>query len=171
MGKWKGLNEGCKCLGNRVTKGRCRRRNSLVIYIGCEDMPAIPSKYYEKFDNKKFCVKRSTETYRYLLLNKQVINNNETCPEGYKCCGIIDTLNRKKKKIRMIIKKVMMMIIMKMKDKAVTMKKIVKIIVKIVIKILRKTKKKMIQNRKIKKKIMKKKRKKEKKRKKLKISL
>ena len=98
LGKWKGLNEGCKCLGHRVTKGRCRRRNSLnslVVYVGCEDMPAIPSKYYEKFDNKKFCVKRSTETYRYLLLNKQVINNNETCPEGYKCCGIIDTLNRK----------------------------------------------------------------------------
>ena len=28
-------------------------------------------------------------------LNNQIIGNNQSCQEGYKCCGIIDTLGRK----------------------------------------------------------------------------
>ena len=44
---------------------------------------------------KNICVKRTKEKYRDFLLNKQIIENNDNCPEGYKCCGIVDKLNRK----------------------------------------------------------------------------
>ena len=61
----------------------------------CRDITEIPSKYYEKFDFKNIFVKRTKERYRDFLFNKQIIENNKECPEGYKCCGIVDTLNRK----------------------------------------------------------------------------
>jgi len=92
LGKWKGLKAGCMCPFTGLRRGRCitkRERRS------CRDIPEVPSKYYEKFNFKKICVKRTKETYRDFLLNKQIIENNKKCPEVYKCCGIVDTLNRK----------------------------------------------------------------------------
>jgi len=93
LGKWKGLKAGCMCPITGLQKGKCTRKQKSRYY--CKDIPEVPSKYYEKFDFKKICVKRTKETYRDFLLNKQIIEYNKKCPEGYKCCGIVDTLNRK----------------------------------------------------------------------------
>ena len=93
LGKWKGLKAGCMCLVTGLKKGKCtyKQKNKFL----CRDIPEVSSKYYEKFDSKKICVKRTKETYKDFLINKQIIENNEKCQKGYKCCGIIDTLNRK----------------------------------------------------------------------------
>ena len=75
-----------------LNKGKCTKDQRKFF---CRDIPEVPSKYYERFDFKNICVKRTKERYRDFLLNKQIIENNKKCPEGYKCCGIVDTLNRK----------------------------------------------------------------------------
>ena len=41
----------------------------------------------------KFCYNKEN-TYKDLLYNDQIINENETCKNGFKSCGIIDTLNQ-----------------------------------------------------------------------------
>ena len=93
LGKWKGLKEACECpiIGTRFQK--CTYKQKLFAF--CEDKPEVQPEYYYKFDTKKICVKRTKQTYKEFLLNKQIIGNNERCKEGYKCCGIVDTLNRK----------------------------------------------------------------------------
>ena len=90
LGKWKGLKAGCRCPIVGIREGKCKKNE-----IFCKDIPAVPAKYYQKFDSNKICVKRTKETYKEYLLNKQIIEKNETCLQGYKCCGVIDTLNRK----------------------------------------------------------------------------
>ena len=91
LGKWKGLKAGCMCPITGLHKGKCSKNRQSF----CKDIPEVPSKYYERFDFKNICIKRTKERYRDFLLNKQIIENNKKCPEGYKCCGIVDTLNRK----------------------------------------------------------------------------
>ena len=92
LGKWKGLKAGCMCPIVGLHKGKCTKDERKFF---CRDIPEVPSKYYERFDFKNICIKRTKERYRDFLLNKQIIENNKKCPEGYKCCGIVDTLNRK----------------------------------------------------------------------------
>ena len=92
LGKWKGLKAGCMCPITGLNKGKCTKDQRKFF---CRDIPEVPSKYYERFDFKNICIKRTKERYRDFLLNKQIIENNKKCPEGYKCCGIVDTLNRK----------------------------------------------------------------------------
>ena len=92
LGKWKGLKAGCMCPITGLNKGKCTKEQRKFF---CRDIPEVPSKYYERFDFKNICIKRTKERYRDFLLNKQIIENNKKCPEGYKCCGIVDTLNRK----------------------------------------------------------------------------
>jgi len=92
LGKWKGLKAGCMCPIVGLHKGKCTEDQRKFF---CRDIPEVPSKYYERFDFKNICIKRTKERYRDFLLNKQIIENNDNCPEGYKCCGIVDTLNRK----------------------------------------------------------------------------
>ena len=93
LGKWKGLKAGCSCPLKGLTVGKCTLKQKHTYF--CRDKPEVPAKYYTKFDSKKICVKRTKETYKDFLLKKQIIEKNEKCQEGYKCCGIIDTLNRK----------------------------------------------------------------------------
>ena len=93
LGKWQGIKAGCFCPIIGFQKGKCTRRQKNKFY--CRDIPEVPSKYYENFGSQKICVKRTKETYKDFLLKKQIIENNEKCPEGYKCCGIVDTLNRR----------------------------------------------------------------------------
>ena len=93
LGKWKGLKAGCSCPLKGLTVGKCTLKQKHTYF--CRDKPEVPAKYYTKFDSKKICVKRTKETYKDFLLKKQIIENNEKCQEGYKCCGIIDTLNRR----------------------------------------------------------------------------
>ena len=80
----------CPIVG--LHKGKCTKDERKFF---CRDIPEVPSKYYERFDFKNICIKRTKERYRDFLLNKQIIENNKKCPEGYKCCGIVDSLNRK----------------------------------------------------------------------------
>ena len=93
LGKWKGLKAGCMCPIKGLRKGKCTYKEKYKFL--CRDIPEVSSKYYEKFNSKKICIKRTKETYKDFLINKQIIKNNEKCQDGYKCCGIIDTLNRK----------------------------------------------------------------------------
>ena len=93
FGKWKGLKPGCKCLITGINKGKCSREQRKFSF--CKDIPSVPSKYFQRINSKKICVKRTKQTYKELLLNNQIIENNEKCKEGFKCCGIVDTLNRR----------------------------------------------------------------------------
>ena len=47
----------------------------------------------EIINGYKYCY-RNYPTYRDLLYNGQIIKGNEKCPDNYKSCGIIDTLNQ-----------------------------------------------------------------------------
>ena len=63
--KWKGLKAGCKCPITGLYKGKCTKNQRQSF---CKDVPEVPSKYYEKFDFKNICIKRTKERYRDFLL-------------------------------------------------------------------------------------------------------
>ena len=61
LGKWKGLKAGCKCPITGLHKNKCTKNQR---HSFCKDVPEIPSKYYDQFDFKNICVKRTKERYR-----------------------------------------------------------------------------------------------------------
>jgi hypothetical protein len=67
-------------------EGKNRKRHSKTIIKGKSEINKINGRY--------FCYRRGM-TYKQLLYNDQIIKKNETCKDGYKNCGIIDTLEQK----------------------------------------------------------------------------
>ena len=49
----------------------------------------------KKLYEKSFCVIRKGKTYKELIQENQIKNKNDSCPDNYISCGIIDTLDRK----------------------------------------------------------------------------
>jgi len=49
----------------------------------------------KKLYEKSFCVIRKGKTYKELIQENQIKNKNDSCPDNYIFCGIIDTLDRK----------------------------------------------------------------------------
>lgn len=64
----------------------------LEIWDGTKD---IPAKNFTIINGNKICLKRKKETFKHFLNLKQIIPKDDNCPNDYKSCGIIDTLNRK----------------------------------------------------------------------------
>ena len=88
LGTWFGSINKCKCY-ERILNTECKPENS-----GCYNISGDP-KNYTKYDGKEFCVERKGKTYKELIKANQIKNKSEPCPEYYKSCGIIDTLERK----------------------------------------------------------------------------
>lgn len=65
--------------------GKKRKRRSKTVIKGKSDINKINGRY--------FCYRRGM-TYKELLYNGQIIKKNENCKDGYKNCGIIDTLEQ-----------------------------------------------------------------------------
>ena len=61
----------------------------------CKTIFAVEPKTYTIFNSKFFCAKTSKLQYKDLLNTNQVKSKNEKCPDNYKSCGKIDTLERK----------------------------------------------------------------------------
>ena len=91
LDRWDGLKKGCRC-SDRISSSSCSKSSRRR---GCVDVQETKPEYYKIFNSKKICVRKSQKTYIELLLNKDIIDNNSECPSDYKCCGIIDTLNRR----------------------------------------------------------------------------
>jgi hypothetical protein len=65
--------------------GSKRKRHSETIIKGKSEI--------NKINGRFFCYRKGM-TYKQLLYNNQIIKKNETCKDGYKNCGIIDTLEQ-----------------------------------------------------------------------------
>ena len=62
-----------------------RHHSTEIVIVGKSEINKINGRY--------FCYKKGM-TYKQLLYNNQIIKKNETCKDGYKNCGIIDTLEQ-----------------------------------------------------------------------------
>ena len=92
LGKWDGLKEGCFCKETIYDK-RCSEN---LLNQGCKIIPSSNPINYLIINSNYICVKKSSFSYRDLLLNtNQIIEKNQDCPKFFKSCGIIDTLERK----------------------------------------------------------------------------
>ena len=96
--KFPGTVSGCDCLGkkssripnnhrNRVTRSSCSRNETRA---GCRDINEIESINFYSWDSNIFCVNYNENNYEYYL--KLSVGEGEKCPNGFKQCGILDTL-------------------------------------------------------------------------------
>ena len=88
LGTWFGSINKCKC-PQKILNFDCKAEDK-----NCTTISGEP-KNYTKFNKKFFCVVRKGKTYKELIQENQIKNKNDTCPENYTSCGIIDTLYRK----------------------------------------------------------------------------
>ena len=72
----------------RKKKYRTRRKSRTTVRTEIVD-----ETYIELINGIKFCY-NNTYTYRDLLYNDYIIKQNDSCKNGFKNCGIIDTLNQ-----------------------------------------------------------------------------
>jgi hypothetical protein len=104
LGFWPGTVRGCDCLGIRSSRVSWNRRNKLnrgscsinETRAGCGSVRSIPQTNYTFWRSKQFCSKEPIETnneLKYLDYLKNSVKKGEPCSEGYKQCGILDTLN------------------------------------------------------------------------------
>lgn len=94
LGKWDGIKEGCFC-ENIIFDYKCTGE---LINQGCKIIPSYNSINYQIINSNYICVKQSTLSYRDLILkhSNQIVDKYKSCPKNFnRCCGIIDTLNRK----------------------------------------------------------------------------
>ena len=99
IGEWPGIETGCNCMSinsqhikkkhrNNFFRGKCSEKE---IEEGCKEIiEKKPTNYY--FYKGRILCKQKLN-YNYLTYLKFSTVGN--CPEGYKQCGILDTLNRK----------------------------------------------------------------------------
>ena len=59
-------------------------------FCSLPNINSIKSKDYQIINSEYICVRKSDKTYFDYLISK-----DKECPEYYKSCGIIDTLERK----------------------------------------------------------------------------
>ena len=85
--KWDGTPDVCICNGKETP---CDQKKD-----NCEVRKGIPARNFTIFNGNKICIKRSNDRYIDLIKNNRIIPKNKDCPNNYKSCGIVDTLERK----------------------------------------------------------------------------
>ena len=104
LGFWPGTVVGCNCTSvndsniepsrrNRLNRDKCTYNETKA---GCENVEPIKSKDYTYWRSTQFCSKKSKETnneWKYFDYLENSVKKGESCLEGYKKCGILDTLN------------------------------------------------------------------------------
>ena len=94
FGKWEGTVQGCGKIENDMPdakildtkKGKCNK--------GEKFLDNIPSQYITSFKGIVICGKTKGKYYD-LLFSNSVVGKDESCPEGMKNCGYIDTVENK----------------------------------------------------------------------------
>ena len=89
LGTWDGSLSKCNCGGNIV------ERECMDNETNCKDTKGLEPKSYTVFNGNEICVSRKGDKYKDLIKSGKIINNNQTCSETDKSCGIVDTLDRK----------------------------------------------------------------------------
>lgn len=87
FGFWDGTSEGCSCR-KIVYKGLCTDKQ---VSNGCSALYSNPPISYTMVNSNYICAKMSKYNYREILKKNKVISKEETCPEKYKPCGILDS--------------------------------------------------------------------------------
>ena len=91
LGTWDGTKVGCSCAGS-IYNYECSEE---LIKQGCKTIPSHKEINYAMINSNFICVKKSTLSYKDLLKTEQIIEKSNNCPDNYKSCGTIDTLERK----------------------------------------------------------------------------
>ena len=96
---WPGTTQGCDCIrqagflpGNYeriLYRGKC----STKIERYCEKIRPINEVMLTKWKGKEFCVETKDRNYTYYSLLLNSVKKNETCQNGFKQCGYLDSLN------------------------------------------------------------------------------
>ena len=86
--KFKGIKI-CNCQGTKFIR-RCTEQE---IIDECKDIFLIEPKEYTKINSQYICVTKSSKTYLNLLKDNNIISKDKGCPNNYKLCGTIDTLD------------------------------------------------------------------------------
>ena len=84
LGEYEGFNEGCKC--------RDKNKDEQCSDDDKENNCTKTQFKFQKINSKYICVKKSKDTYIDLIKSKQIVSKDSECPNNYKSCGIIDTL-------------------------------------------------------------------------------
>ena len=98
LGEWPGIENGCNCLTinsqhinknhrNGLFKGKCSENE---IEEGCKEINEKKPINYYFYKGRIFCKQKLNYNY-YTYLKFSTVGN---CPEGFKQCGILDSLNR-----------------------------------------------------------------------------
>ena len=88
--RFESIPEFCNCDGTFMGNGKCEEDQD-----NCKTINSIPSNYFTIINSQHICVMKSEKSYIELLKNNDIISKDKECPENYKSCGIIDTLERK----------------------------------------------------------------------------
>ena len=106
LGYWGGTEAGCNCLGktdshisysrrNKINKGLCS--DNETSYGGCGNIIGISKVSLQIYEGIRFCFNEDSSIvkhgYKYYLDNSVPFKSK--CKEGYKQCGLLDTLNQK----------------------------------------------------------------------------
>ena len=84
LGEYEGFNEGCKC--------RDKNKDEKCSDDDKENNCTKTQFKFQKINSKYICVKKSKDTYIDLIKSKQIVSKDSECPNNYKSCGTIDTL-------------------------------------------------------------------------------
>ena len=87
LGEYDGFKEGSKCKDKNKDE-QCLdddiKNNSLKTQLK-----------FQKINSKYICLKKSNKTYIDLIKSKHIVSKDSECPNSFKYCGIIDTLENK----------------------------------------------------------------------------
>lgn len=97
FGKWPGTKHGCNCIGKYPVKSNCT--DSLCVgkcsldetNAGCIDVDEISSVNINIWKGKRLCSSQTKYSYEELL--NMSVGEREHCPDGYKNCGKLDSVN------------------------------------------------------------------------------
>ena len=83
LGEYDGFKEDCECKDEQCldddSKNNCSKTQLKI----------------QKINSNYICLKKSKKTYIDLIKSKQIVSKDSECPNGFKSCGIIDTLENK----------------------------------------------------------------------------
>ena len=84
LGEYEGFKEGCKC--------KDKNKDEQCSDDDIENKCTKTQLKFQKINSKYICVKKSKKTYIDLIKSKQIVSKDSECPNNFKSCGIIDTL-------------------------------------------------------------------------------
>ena len=102
LGYWGGISNGCDCRNiNSTEKIKITHENQLFIgdcsnnekKLGCKNIKSISKKNIISYRTIQFCINKKNINYKTFLENS--VSKNETCKNGYKLCGYLDSLEQK----------------------------------------------------------------------------